>query len=97
MFSVASAVPRLSATVPLTESAKRHDRPIGLGLGGPPGAAVAEPEDRRRMYLCFAHERFGDLPDEELFARGGALCGSDARDEESMRLLELRRPGGEVP
>ncbi|WP_214104321.1 hypothetical protein [Acrocarpospora catenulata] len=83
----------MSATVPLAEPAKQHDCPMGLGLGVPPGAAAVEPKDWQWMYLCFAHRQFGDLPDEELLARGGALCGSEVRDEELIRLLELRCPG----
>ncbi|MEV4458971.1 hypothetical protein [Microbispora sp. NPDC049633] len=90
---LAQAMPWLRAAEPLPESEQRHDCPIGLGLSGPPGAVAVAPEDRQRMYLCFAYQQFGDLPDEELLARGGALCDSDVRDEELTRLLELRCPG----
>ncbi|MGW5265971.1 hypothetical protein ACWEQG_33765 [Microbispora sp. NPDC004025] len=90
---LALAMPWLRAAEPLPESEQRHDCPIGLGLNGPPGAVAVAPEDRQRMYLCFAYQQFGDLPDEELLARGGALCDSDVRDEELTRLLELRCPG----
>lgn len=90
---LALAIPRLRVTTSLPESEQRQDCPVGLGLSGPPEAGVVAPQDRQRMYLCFAHRRFGDLPDEELLARGGALCESDTRDEELRRLLELRCPG----
>ncbi|MEN3539071.1 hypothetical protein AAH991_28435 [Microbispora sp. ZYX-F-249] len=92
MLLLALAMPWLRLTTPLPESGRQRDCPV-MGLDGPPGAVAVAPEDRQRMYLCFAHRRFGDLPDEELLARGGALCDSEVRDEELTRLLELRCPG----
>ncbi|MFC4056791.1 hypothetical protein ACFOWE_00645 [Planomonospora corallina] len=88
------AVPQFSGTAPLPEDpARERECPTAMGLAHPPGAAVVAPEDRQWMYLCYAHRRFGDLPDEELLARGGALCDSGTTDEELTRLLELRCPG----
>ncbi|GGO78125.1 hypothetical protein [Nonomuraea cavernae] len=90
---LALAVPQFSATVALPEPAEQRDCPMGLGLDGPPGAAVVEQQDRQWMYLCFAHQQFGELPDEELLARGAALCDSAVLDEKLTKLLELRCPG----
>jgi hypothetical protein len=88
------AVPQFSGTMVLPEFGEPRDCPMIMSFNGPPGGAVVEPEDRERMYLCYAPRHFGELPDEELLARGGELCDSDVgADEELMRLLELRCPG----
>ncbi|MFI6811924.1 hypothetical protein ACIBG7_05920 [Nonomuraea sp. NPDC050328] len=88
----ALAVPQFTGSGPVSPEPE-EDCAITIFGGGVPSAITLPPEERRGMYLCFAGRRFGELPPEELIAKGMALCDSATREEELVRLLEMICPG----